>query len=72
MMGSIGKWRVGQTHHGAAQSMRNFVHSGGVMTKDIHFEHTIWALIIVPIASIHFEHVFADITEVLRKVNKWS
>ena len=59
MMTSIGEWRVGQTQHGAAKSMRNFVHSGEVMTEGIHFEHTIWALIIVPIALIHSEHVFA-------------
>ena len=50
MMNSIGEWRVGQTHHGAAKSMRNFMHSGAVMTVGIHFEYMIWALIIVPIA----------------------
>ena len=72
MMGSIGEWRVGQTHHGAAKSMRNFVHSGAVMTEGIHFEYTIWALIIMPIASIHSEHVFAYITEVLRATIGWS
>ena len=38
MMTSIGKWRVGQTQHGAAKSMRNFVHSGTVMTEGICFE----------------------------------
>ena len=40
--------------------------SGAVMTVGIHFEYTILALIIVPIASIHSEHVFTYITEVLR------
>ena len=64
-MGSIGEWRVGQTQNGAAKSMRNFVHSGTVMTVGIHFEYSIWALIIVPIALIHSEYVFAYITEVL-------
>ena len=39
MMNSIGEWRVGQTHHGAAKSMRNFVHSGTVMTVGIHFNN---------------------------------
>ena len=69
MMGSIGEWRVGQTHHGAAKSMRNFVHSGAVMTEGIHFVYMIWVLIIiVPIASIHSEYVFAYITEMLRVV----
>ena len=29
------------------------------MTEGIHFEYTIWALIIVPLALIHSEHVFA-------------
>ena len=72
MMNSIGEWGVGQTHHGAAKSMRNFVHSGSVMTEGIHFEYTIWALIIMPIALIHSEHVFAYITEVLRVVIGWS
>ena len=72
MMNSIGEWRVGQTHHGAAKSMRNFMHFGAVMTVGIHFEYTIWALIIVPIASIHSEHVFAYITEVLRAAIGWS
>ena len=43
MMNSIGEWRVGQTHHGAAKSMRNFMHSGAVMTVGIHFEYMIWA-----------------------------
>ena len=71
-MGSIGEWRVGQTQHGAAKSMRNFMHCGAVMTVGIHFEHTIWASIIVPIALIHSEHVFAYITEVLRAVIGWS
>ena len=50
MMNSIGEWRVGQTHHGAAKSMRNFMHSGAVMTVGIHFEYLIWASIIVAIA----------------------
>ena len=72
VLNSIGEWRVGQTHHGAAKSMRNFMHFGAVMTVGIHFEYTIWALIIVPIASIHSEHVFAYITEVLRAVIGWS
>ena len=36
--------------------IRNFVHSGTVMTKSIHFEYTILALIIVPIALIHSEY----------------
>ena len=39
MMGSIGECRVGQTHHGAAKSMRNFMHSEAVMTEGIHFEY---------------------------------
>ena len=72
MMNSIGEWRVGQTQHGAAKSMRNFMHSGAVMTVGIHFEYMIWASIIVPIASIHSEHVFAYITEVLRVAIGWS
>jgi hypothetical protein len=72
MMTSIGEWWVGQTYHGAAKSMRNFVHSGAVMTVGIHFDYTIWALIIVPIALIHSEHVFAYITEVLRARIGWS
>jgi hypothetical protein len=72
MMSSIGEWGVGQTHHGAAKSMMNFVYSGAVMTEGIHFEYTIWASIIVPIASIHSEHVFAYITEVLREAIGWS
>ena len=72
MMTSIGEWGVGQTQHGAAKSIRNFVHSGAVMTEGIHFEYTIWALIIVPIALIHSEHVFAYITEVLRAAIGWS
>ena len=46
--------------------MRNFMHSGTVLTVGIHFEYTIGAWIIVPIASIHSEHVFAYITEELR------
>ena len=71
-MGSIGEWRVGQTQHGAAKFMRNFMHSGAVMTVGIHFEYMIWALIIVPIASIHSEHVFAYIIEVLRVAIGWS
>ena len=49
-------------------SMRNFVHNGAVMTEGIHLEYTIWALIIVPIALIHSEHVFAYITEMPRAV----
>ena len=72
MMNSIGDWRVGQTHHGAAKSIWNFMQCGAVMTVGIHFEHTIWASIIVPIALIHSEHVFAYITEVLRAVIGWS
>ena len=42
------------------------MHSGAVMTEGIHLKHMIGALIIVPIALIHTEHVFAYITEVLR------
>ena len=72
MMTSTGEWRVGQTQHGAAKSIRNFVHSGAVMTVGIHFEYMIWALIIVPIASIHSEHVFAYITEMLQAAIGWS
>ena len=72
MMASIEGWRVGQTQHHAAKSIRNFVLSGAVMTEGIHFEYTIWASIIVPIASIHSEHVFAYITEVLRAAIGWS
>ena len=72
MMNSIGEWRVRQTQHGAAKSMRNFMHSGAVMTEGIHFEYMIWASIIVAIALIHSEHVFAYITEVLRAVIGWS
>jgi hypothetical protein len=72
LMSSIGEWGVGQTHHSATKFVRNFVHSGAVMTEGIHFEYTIWASIIVPIASIHSEHVFAYITEVLRAVTGWS
>ena len=41
MIASIGECRVGQTQHGAAKSMRNFMHSGAVMTEGIHFEFTI-------------------------------
>ena len=41
MFSSIGERRVGQTQHGAAKSMRNFVHCGAVMTEGIYFEHTI-------------------------------
>ena len=41
MIASIGEWRVGQTHHGAAKSMRNFMHSEAVMTEGIHFEYMI-------------------------------
>jgi hypothetical protein len=69
---TIGEWGVEQTQHGAAKSMRNFVHSGAVMTEGIHFEYSIWASIIVPIALIHSEHVFAYITEVLRAMIRWS
>ena len=36
------------------------------MIEGIHFEHMIGALVIVQIALIHSEHVFAYITEVLR------
>ena len=72
MFASIGEWRVGQTQHGAVKSMRNFMHSGAVMTVGIHFEYMIWALIIVPIALIHSEHEFAYITEVLRAAIGWS
>ena len=72
MIASIGEWRVGQTQHGAAKSMRDFMHSGAVMTGGIHFEYTIWASIIVPIASIHSEHVFAYNTEMLRAAIGWS
>jgi hypothetical protein len=68
MMGSIGERRVGQTQHGAAKYIWNFMHSGAVMTVGIHFEYTILVSIIVPIALIHAEHVFAYITEVLRAV----
>jgi hypothetical protein len=53
MMTSIGKQRFGQTQHGAAKSMRNFMHSGTVMTEGIHFENMIGVSIIVPIALIH-------------------
>ena len=54
-------------------SLSNTIHhSGAVMTEGIHFEYTIWASIIMPIASIHSEHVFAYITEVLRAVIGWS
>ena len=42
------------------------MHSGAVMTEGIQFEHTVGALIIVPIALIHSEHVFTYISEVLR------
>ena len=72
MFASIGEWGVGQTHHCAAKSMRNFMHCGAVMTEGIHFEYTIWASIIVPIALIHSEHVFAYITEMLRAGIGWS
>ena len=72
MMNSIGEWRVGQTQHGAAKSMRDFMHCGAVMTEGIHFEYMIWALIIMPIALIHSEHVFAYITEMLRAAIGWS
>ena len=72
MMISIGEWGVGQTHHGAAKYMRNFMHNGAVMTEGTHFEYTIWASIIVPIALIHSEHVLAYITEMLRVAIGWS
>ena len=36
-----------------------------MMTEGIHFEHTIGASIIVPIALIHSEPVFTYITEML-------
>ena len=72
MMTSMGEWRVGQTQHGAAKSMRNFVLSGAVMTVGIHFEYTIGASILVPIGLIYSEHVFAYITEVLRAAIGWS
>ena len=72
MINSIGEWRFEQTHHGAAKSMRNLMHSGAVMIVDIHFEYMIWALNIVPIALIHSEYVFAYITEVLRAAIGWS
>jgi hypothetical protein len=72
LMSSIGEWGAWQSHHCAAKSMRNFVHSGAVMTEGIHFEYMIWASIIVPIASIHSEHVFAYVTEVLRVAIGWS
>ena len=42
------------------------MHSGAVMTEGILFEYMILAWIIVPIALIHSEHVFAYITEMLR------
>ena len=64
IMASIGKWRVGQTQHTAAKYIRNFVHSGVVMTKGIHFEHMIGESIIVPISSIHSKHAVTYITEV--------
>ena len=72
MIASIGEWRVGQTQHGAAKSMRNIMHRGAVMTVGIHFEYMIWASIIMPIASIHSEHVFAYIIEMLRAAIGWS
>ena len=72
MFASIGEWGCEQTQHGAAKSMRNIMHSGAVMTEGIHCEYKIWALIIVPIALIHSEHVFAYITEVLRAAIGWS
>ena len=49
MITSIGGWGVGQTQQGAAKSIRNFVHSGTVVTEGIHFEHAIGTLIIVPL-----------------------
>ena len=41
LMTSIGEYRDGQTQHGAAKYMRDFVHSGAVMTVGTHFEYTI-------------------------------
>ena len=41
MIASIGECRVGQTQHGTAKSMRNFIHRGAVMTEGIHFEYMI-------------------------------
>ena len=72
MIASIGECRVGQTQHGTAKSMRNFIHRGAVMTEGIHFEYMIWASIIVPIGLIHSEHVFAYISEMLRAAIGWS
>ena len=48
------------------QWVQYLMHSGAVMTVDIHFEYTIGASIIVPIALIHSKHEFTYITEVLR------
>ena len=45
------------------------MHSGAVLIEGIHFEQAIGASIIVPIASIYFEHVFTYITEMLRVAN---
>ena len=41
MMTSIGECRFGQTQHGAAKYIWNYMHSGAVMTEGIHFEHMI-------------------------------
>ena len=72
MMSSIEEWSIEQTHHGAAKYNWSFMHHGTVMTEGIHFEYTIWASVIVLIALIHSEHVFAYITEVLRAAIRWS
>ena len=53
MFASIGEWRAGQTQHGTAKYIWNFMQSGILMTEGTHFEHMIWTSIIVPIASIH-------------------
>ena len=45
--------------------------STSVMIVGIHFEHMIGALIFVPIALIHSEHVFTYITEMLRATIGW-
>ena len=47
MFASIGEWRVWKTQHGTAKSIWNFVYSRAVIAVGIHFEHMIWALIIV-------------------------
>ena len=71
MMTSIGKWRVGQTQHGAAKSIRIFLVSEVVMMQGMHFEHMIGASIIVLIALIYSEHVVTDIIEVLKAAIRW-